>query len=109
MIAGNYSRNENYQVARDVGGEEPTESDEGDDVTTSRDEAEHGGQEHHRQGLIDRWDGHAPTLLARGSRISTGDQIDRVHDAHGRAPVIRLPAGGELSRAHHRTGSPTHR
>jgi hypothetical protein len=26
MIAGNYSRNENYQVARDVGGEEPTES-----------------------------------------------------------------------------------
>jgi len=43
MITGNYSRNENYQVARDVGGEEPTESDEGDDVATSRDEAEHGG------------------------------------------------------------------
>ena len=48
MIAGNYSRNENYQVARDVGGEKPTKSDEGDDVATSRDEAEHGGQEHHR-------------------------------------------------------------
>ena len=32
MIAFNYSRNENYQVARDVGGEEPTKSDEGDDV-----------------------------------------------------------------------------
>jgi hypothetical protein len=28
MIAGNYSRNENYQVARDVGCEEPTKSDE---------------------------------------------------------------------------------
>src|SRR5262249_44037198 len=92
MITGNYSCKENYYVARDMGSEEPTEANEGDDVATSRDQAEHGGQEHHRQGLIDRRDGHAPTLLLRGS----GNQIGRGRDAHGRTLVSRPLAGGGL-------------
>ena len=97
MFTHNYSRNQNYEVARDMGGEEPTKANERDDIATSRDEAEHRGQEHQRQRLIDRWDGQAPTLDKSRRCLSTGRQIGRGHDAHGRGLVGRLGAGGELA------------